>query len=89
MSKDGVTRVLVEGGPTIASALLAADLADEVVIGHGTASLSGKGRKPFGESGLEVLGDPSRWQPASKRAIGADTLTVHRRTGRFADGAKA
>jgi len=89
LSKDGVTRVLVEGGPTIASALLAADLADEVVIGHGTASLSGKGRKPFGASGLEVLDDPSRWEPASKRAIGADTLTVHRRTGRFADGAKA
>lgn len=89
LSKDGVTRVLVEGGPTIASALLAADLADEVVIGHGTASLSGKGRKPFGENGLEVLDDPSRWEPASKRAIGADTLTVHRRTGRFADGAKA
>ncbi len=89
LSKDGVTRVLVEGGPTIASALLAADLADEVVIAHGTASLGGKGRKPFGESGLEVLDDPSRWQPAAKRAIGADTLTVHRRTDRFADGAKA
>jgi diaminohydroxyphosphoribosylaminopyrimidine deaminase / 5-amino-6-(5-phosphoribosylamino)uracil reductase len=88
LSKDGVTRVLVEGGPTIASALLAADLADEVVIGHGTASLSGKGRKPFGESGLEVLDDPGRWRLAARRAIGADTLTVHRRTDRFADGAK-
>jgi diaminohydroxyphosphoribosylaminopyrimidine deaminase / 5-amino-6-(5-phosphoribosylamino)uracil reductase len=89
LSKDGVTRVLVEGGPTIASALLAADLADEVVIGHGTAPLGGKGRKPFGDSGLEVLDDPRRWQPTARRAIGADTLTVHRRTGRFADGAKA
>ena len=89
LSKDGVTRVLVEGGPTIASALLAADLADEVVIAHGTASLGGKGRKPFGESGLEVLDDTRRWQPAAKRTIGADTLTVHRRTDRFADGAKA
>ena len=89
LSKDGVTRVLVEGGPTIASALLAADLADEVVIAHGTASLGGKGRKPFGESGLEVLDDPSRWRPAARRAIGADMLTVHRRTDRFADGVKA
>jgi diaminohydroxyphosphoribosylaminopyrimidine deaminase/5-amino-6-(5-phosphoribosylamino)uracil reductase len=89
LSKDGVTRVLVEGGPTIASALLAADLADEVVIARGTASLGGKGRKPFGDSGLEVLDDPRRWRLVARRAIGADTLTVHRRTGRFADGAKA
>jgi diaminohydroxyphosphoribosylaminopyrimidine deaminase/5-amino-6-(5-phosphoribosylamino)uracil reductase len=83
-----VTRVLVEGGPTIASALLEADLADEVVVGHGTAALAGKGRKPFGDRGLEVLDDQQRWQPATRRAIGADTLTVHRRIGRFADGAK-
>jgi diaminohydroxyphosphoribosylaminopyrimidine deaminase / 5-amino-6-(5-phosphoribosylamino)uracil reductase len=88
LSKDGVTRVLVEGGPTIASALLAADLTDEVVIARGTVPLGGKGRKPFGDSGLEILDDPRRWRPAARRAIGADTLTVHRRTDRFADGAK-
>ena len=85
-----MTRVLVEGGPTIASALLAADLADEVVIARGTESLGGKGRKPFGD---ERPGGAGRSEPLAalqtKRAIGADTLTVHRRTGRFADGAKA
>ena len=84
-----MTRVLVEGGPTIAAALLAADLADEVVIARGTEPLGERGRKPFGESGLEMLDDAGRWRLAATHMIGADALTVHRRTGRFADGAKA
>jgi diaminohydroxyphosphoribosylaminopyrimidine deaminase/5-amino-6-(5-phosphoribosylamino)uracil reductase len=78
-----VTRVLVEGGPTIASSLLAADLADEVVIARGTEPLGAEGRRPFGDRGLEVLDDASRWKLAERRMLGADTLTVHRRAGRL------
>ena len=89
LAKDGVTRVLMEGGPTISSALLAADLADEIVIARGTEQLGAAGRKPFGEQGLEALDDRTRWQLFDQRAIGADTLTLHRRTGRFAEGGGA
>jgi diaminohydroxyphosphoribosylaminopyrimidine deaminase/5-amino-6-(5-phosphoribosylamino)uracil reductase len=89
LAKDGVTRVLVEGGPTISSALIAADLADEVIIARGTEPLGAAGRKPFGARGLEVLDDASRWVRAAARMIGADTLTLHRRTGRFVEGAGA
>ena len=56
LAAEGVTRVLVEGGPTIAGAFLAADLVDEVVIGHGTEALASRGRKPAGDHGLEVSG---------------------------------
>jgi diaminohydroxyphosphoribosylaminopyrimidine deaminase/5-amino-6-(5-phosphoribosylamino)uracil reductase len=87
LSMDGVTRVLVEGGPTIASALLAADLADEVIIGCGTESLGERGRKPFGDVGLSILDDPARWRLVARRMLGVDTLTIHRRTGRFAERA--
>ena len=83
LARDGVTRVLVEGGPTIASALLAADLVDEVVIARGTEPLGASGRQPFGDRGLEVLDDAGRWQLAERRMLGADTLTVHRRAGRL------
>jgi diaminohydroxyphosphoribosylaminopyrimidine deaminase/5-amino-6-(5-phosphoribosylamino)uracil reductase len=88
LAGDGVTRVLVEGGPTIAGALLAADLADEVIIARGTGTLGSAGRRPFGESGLELLDDAARWSLADRRSIGADTLTLYRRTDRFADGAR-
>jgi diaminohydroxyphosphoribosylaminopyrimidine deaminase / 5-amino-6-(5-phosphoribosylamino)uracil reductase len=83
LARDGVTRVLVEGGPTIASALLAVDLVDEVVTARGTGPLGAAGRKPFGEQGLEVLDEAGRWRLAEKRMLGADTLTVHRRAGRL------
>ena len=65
LAQDGVTRVLVEGGPTIASALLAADLVDEVVIARGTEPSGAAGRKPFGERGLEVA---RRCRPLAARA---------------------
>jgi diaminohydroxyphosphoribosylaminopyrimidine deaminase/5-amino-6-(5-phosphoribosylamino)uracil reductase len=84
LAAEGVTRVLVEGGPTIAGALLAADLVDEVVIAHGTEALGSRGRKPVGNDGLEVLAQPERWQVVNEGMIGADRLTVHRRIDRFA-----
>jgi diaminohydroxyphosphoribosylaminopyrimidine deaminase/5-amino-6-(5-phosphoribosylamino)uracil reductase len=89
LAKDGVTRVLVEGGPTISGALLAADLADEVIIARGTEPLGGAGREPFGAQGLEVLDDATRWQLVDSRRIGVDSLTLHRRKDRFAEGKPA
>jgi len=83
LAHDGVTRVLVEGGPTISRALLDADLADEVVIAHGTGALGADGRKPFGDNGLEVLDDAGRWRLAERRMLGTDWLTIHRRAGRL------
>ena len=62
LAAEGVTRVLVEGGPTIAGAFLAADLVDEVVIGHGTETLGPKGRMPVDDHGLEFLARGERWQ---------------------------
>jgi len=84
LAAEGVTRVLIEGGPTIAHAFIEADLVDEMVIGHGTETLGAKGRKPVGGCGLEFLRDPDRWQTMDERRIGADRLSVHRRMGRFA-----
>jgi len=83
LAQDGVTRVLVEGGPTIASALLAADLVDEVVIARGAEPLGADGRKPFGEHGLDILDDAGCWQLAERRMLGTDSLTIHRRAGRL------
>ena len=83
LAQDGVTRVLVEGGPTISSALLAADLVDEIVIAQGTERLDDGGRKPFGDRGLESLDDTGRWQVSERRMLGPDTLTIYRRAGRL------
>ena len=88
LSGDGVTRVLVEGGPTIAEAFLEADLVDEVVIGRGTEELGSRGRKPLGSRGLEALADKAHWYVANERMIGADRLTVYRAVGHVAAEAR-
>jgi diaminohydroxyphosphoribosylaminopyrimidine deaminase / 5-amino-6-(5-phosphoribosylamino)uracil reductase len=88
LSANGVTRVLVEGGPTIAAAFLDADLIDEVVIGRGTEALGSRGRKPAGSRGLEILAETARWRIADERMIGDDRLTVYRRVGRLAPESK-
>jgi diaminohydroxyphosphoribosylaminopyrimidine deaminase/5-amino-6-(5-phosphoribosylamino)uracil reductase len=76
LGAEGVTRVLVEGGPTIASAFLAADLVDELVIGRGTEMLGAAGRLPVGDRGLEFLNQAESWQKVEDRKIGADRLSV-------------
>ena len=83
LADDGVTRVLLEAGPTIAAAFIDADLADEVVIGRGTAPLGPSGRKPFGDRGLDLLDDATRWRCVTDRHLSGDRLTIHRRTNRF------
>jgi diaminohydroxyphosphoribosylaminopyrimidine deaminase/5-amino-6-(5-phosphoribosylamino)uracil reductase len=83
LAAEGVTRVLVEGGPTIARAFVAADLADEVVIGRGTEVLGAAGRKPLGDAGLEAFENGSRWRIAEDRRLGRDRITTYRALGRF------
>src|SRR5262249_58893134 len=49
LGSRGITRLMVEGGPTLASALLADDLVDEAVLFHSESTI--------GEGGLPAL-DP-------------------------------
>lgn len=79
---DGVTRILVEGGPTLAGALVAADLVDEAIFARGTAVLGKDGRTPIGSRGLEVFDDAARWAKAGERMVGDNRLTSFRRIGR-------
>jgi diaminohydroxyphosphoribosylaminopyrimidine deaminase/5-amino-6-(5-phosphoribosylamino)uracil reductase len=81
--RDGVTRVMVEGGPTISAAFLKAGLVDEAVIAQGTERLGRSGRKPFGERGLELFDDRARWMRVAERAIGADRVSIYRAVDRL------
>jgi diaminohydroxyphosphoribosylaminopyrimidine deaminase/5-amino-6-(5-phosphoribosylamino)uracil reductase len=80
---DGITRVMVEGGPTVSVAFLEAALVDEAVIARGTEALGAGGRKPLGAFGLEVFEDAARWRRVEERAIGADRIFIYRAVGRL------
>jgi diaminohydroxyphosphoribosylaminopyrimidine deaminase/5-amino-6-(5-phosphoribosylamino)uracil reductase len=80
----GITRVMVEGGPTVARAFLQADLVDEVMIARGAELLRARGRKPLVDAGIELFADASRWEALPQRAMGDDWLFCYRRRDRLA-----
>ena len=73
----GLTRVLVEGGAQLASALLRADLVDRLVWFHAGALAGGGGRAALEKLGVETLTDMRRFTALdAPRALGPDVMTV-------------
>lgn len=76
----GITRLLVEGGPTLAATLLSADLIDEALIVQADAPSRGETIRPFGAAGIDAIAArPAHVRHARKR-IGPDTVSIYRRT---------
>lgn len=77
---DGVDRILVEGGAGAASAFLAADLVDRLLL-YRAPVLIGTGTAALGDIGLASLSDAhGRWRLADTRMLGSDGLEVYERT---------
>jgi diaminohydroxyphosphoribosylaminopyrimidine deaminase/5-amino-6-(5-phosphoribosylamino)uracil reductase len=77
LAADGVTRLLIEGGPTVAGAFLGADLVDEVALFRSSADLGSDGIPALPHPGLRKIAE-SPWVIASSRRLGEDTLAVYR-----------
>src|SRR5690606_18216154 len=76
----GVRRVYVEGGPTLASAVIAAGLADEDAVYLAPALLGGD-RLAVGELGITTIADARRLRIVSVEQLGEDLLVMARPTG--------
>ncbi len=57
LHEDGITRLLVEGGPTVARSFLDAGLIDEAVVFRGTEPLGPAGVQPILDRGIETFDD--------------------------------
>lgn len=75
----GVRRVYVEGGPTLASAVIAAGLADEYAVYLAPALLGGD-RLAIGELGIGTIADARRLHIVSVEQLGEDLLVKARPT---------
>ncbi len=74
-----VNDLLVEGGSATATAFLAADLVDRMLI-YRAPVLIGEGRSAMGYIGLERIVDVhNRWHLAETRSLGIDRLEVYER----------
>jgi diaminohydroxyphosphoribosylaminopyrimidine deaminase/5-amino-6-(5-phosphoribosylamino)uracil reductase len=87
LKADGITRLLVEGGPHVAGSFVAADLVDEAIIARGTETLGVAGVRPLADRGLEVFADEARWLLHSDRYLGSNRITVYRARGHLKAGA--
>jgi diaminohydroxyphosphoribosylaminopyrimidine deaminase/5-amino-6-(5-phosphoribosylamino)uracil reductase len=79
LAERGITRLLVEGGPSVAMNLLTAGMADEVLIFQGFKEVSGPALMPFAPYGLEAVTDKAEYRLDDMRPVGADRLWIYRR----------
>lgn len=78
-SIDGIDSLLVEGGAGAASAFLAADRVDRLLL-YRAPILIGGGRAALGDIGLADLADAhGRWRLDDSRMLGSDRLDVYER----------
>ncbi|QXT37844.1 bifunctional diaminohydroxyphosphoribosylaminopyrimidine deaminase/5-amino-6-(5-phosphoribosylamino)uracil reductase RibD [Sphingomonas sanguinis] len=75
----GVDRLMVEGGAKTASAFLAEDRVDRLLL-YRAPILIGEGRAALGDIGLTRLAEAhGRWRLADSRMLGSDRLEVYER----------
>jgi diaminohydroxyphosphoribosylaminopyrimidine deaminase/5-amino-6-(5-phosphoribosylamino)uracil reductase len=74
-----VNDLLVEGGSATATAFLAADLVDRILI-YRAPIIVGEGKSSFGYVGLDAIADAhGRWVPSGEQRLGIDRLEVYER----------
>jgi diaminohydroxyphosphoribosylaminopyrimidine deaminase/5-amino-6-(5-phosphoribosylamino)uracil reductase len=74
-----VNDLLVEGGSATATAFLAEDLVDRILI-YRAPIIVGEGKSSFGYVGLDgIAGAHGRWRASDGRALGVDRLEVYER----------
>ncbi len=74
LGRRGIARVFSEGGPSVGAALIAAGLADEVLLFTAEKPLGRAGRRALGPDALAALADPARYHEAEAMIYGPDTL---------------
>lgn len=81
LGKQGLTRILCEGGGMLAASLLSADLVDELIGFTAGLALGAEARPAIGALGLERLAQAPRFTLAETRRIGPDILHRWLRNG--------
>jgi diaminohydroxyphosphoribosylaminopyrimidine deaminase / 5-amino-6-(5-phosphoribosylamino)uracil reductase len=70
LAAQGITRLLVEGGPTLAEGLIGADLVDELILFHSAKTIGTDGIDAFDPASLALL--TQRLKKVESEAVGAD-----------------
>jgi diaminohydroxyphosphoribosylaminopyrimidine deaminase/5-amino-6-(5-phosphoribosylamino)uracil reductase len=79
LAERGITRLMVEGGSQVASAFVAANLADEIWLLRGRESIGADGVPALDALPLEAITASPRLKLRGSEMLGKDTLTVYER----------
>jgi len=77
LAGEGITRLLVEGGPTVAASFVAADLVDEAALVYSEKLIGEGGIAPLAGMALDAL--TSRLRASGSERLGPDTLEHYER----------
>jgi diaminohydroxyphosphoribosylaminopyrimidine deaminase/5-amino-6-(5-phosphoribosylamino)uracil reductase len=79
LAERGITRLLVEGGPSLEANLMKEGLADEVIIFQARKEVRGATIMPFAPAGLESVTDHPAYRLFDRRLIGSDRIWIYRK----------
>jgi diaminohydroxyphosphoribosylaminopyrimidine deaminase/5-amino-6-(5-phosphoribosylamino)uracil reductase len=77
LAGEGITRLMVEGGPTVAGAIAAAGLVDEVALLRGEKAIGANGIEPL--EGMPLNGLTGQLHARGSEKLGPDTLESYER----------
>ncbi len=80
LANKGITRLLVEGGPSIAASFVSADLVDEVALLRGPITIGVDGIDALEGLPLDALVSSAHLRASGTEVIGADILSHFERT---------
>jgi diaminohydroxyphosphoribosylaminopyrimidine deaminase/5-amino-6-(5-phosphoribosylamino)uracil reductase len=78
LAEQGITRLMVEGGPKVAGAIAAAGLVDEVALLRGEKTIGANGIEPL--EGMPLNGFTGQLHARGSEKLGPDTLDIFERT---------
>lgn len=76
LATKGLTRILSEGGSTLAAALIKAGLVDELALFSGGVLIGNEGHPALGPLGLTALADAPRPRLLETQALGPDSFSL-------------
>jgi diaminohydroxyphosphoribosylaminopyrimidine deaminase/5-amino-6-(5-phosphoribosylamino)uracil reductase len=79
LGKLGVTRLLVEGGASLAAALIKADRVDRLHWFRAPGVIGGDGLASIGEIGLDEVSRMTRFERIGQGSAGGDSIEIYRR----------
>jgi diaminohydroxyphosphoribosylaminopyrimidine deaminase/5-amino-6-(5-phosphoribosylamino)uracil reductase len=76
LAERGITRLMVEGGPVLAAAFIAADLVDEAILFHAAGIIGSDGVDAFAGDAAALM---QRLKQVKVEPVGADRQEFYER----------